>query len=277
MTNAGWNRRYVIRGAACTMLLFHTEAPLARTAAGQDSASAGPQVTSDEDVMALHRARLLLRRQRTQLSNAIRRHMREFGFATPAGWLGPHRLISTIADTGDRRIPEADRGRLMTLVARLRLINRQILENHRRIAAAARRTEVGRRLMEVPGIGPVLASALVAAIPDPQSFRSARGLAAWIGLAPRQRSKGGGERLGSITKQRDRYLRDLFVAGAVVAIRHADGHGLRRPWLIKVLERRPPRVAAVALANKTARVAWAIMTSGQHYRGALSTNGPVVS
>ena len=176
--------------------------------------------------LILHRVRLMLMRQRTQLSNAIRGHMAEYG-----------------------------------LVAAL--INEQVLENDRHIRTSARATELGRRLMEVPGVGPLLASAMVAAVPDPRAFKCGRSLAAWIGLVPRQNSSGGKEKLGGITKQGDRYLRQLLVVGAIAVIRYAQRHGTRRPWLVKLLARRTPKIAAVALANKTARVTRARRVSGQ--------------
>ena len=152
------------------------------------------------------------------------------------------------------------------LVSQLEMINLQILETDRRVRANARATEVGRRLMEVPGVGPVLASAIVAAVPEPRAFKSGRNLAAWIGLVPRQNSSGGKERLGGITKQGDRYLRQLLVVGALAVIRYAQRHGTRRPWLVRLLARRTTKIAAVALANKMARIIWAIMTSGERYR-----------
>lgn len=116
----------------------------------------------------------------------------------------------------------------------------------------------------------MLASALVAAIADPKSFTSGRNLAAWIGLVPRQNSSGGKERPGGITKQGDRYLRNLLVIGALAVIRYAARNGARRPWLVQLLSRRTPKVAAVALANKNARMVWAIMTSGERYREPLA-------
>jgi transposase len=175
-------------------------------------------------------------------------------------------LITIIADAADKRVPIDARAALQMLIAQLRLVNEQILESDRQIIANARSTEVGRRLMGIPGVGPLLASALVAAVADPKSFRSGRNLAAWIGLVPRQNSSGGKERLGGITKQGDRYLRQLLVVGAVAVIRYAQRHGARRPWLVQLLARRTPKIAAVALANKNARMAWAIMTSGECYR-----------
>ena len=156
------------------------------------------------------------------------------------------------------------------LADQLDLINEQILESDRRILANARSTDVGRRLMEIPGVGPVLASAVVATVADPAVFKSGRNLAAWVGLVPRQNSSGGKERLGGITKQGDRYLRQLLVIGALAVVRFAVRNGTRRPWLVQLLARRTPKVAAVALANKNARMVWAIMTSGERYREPLA-------
>ena len=171
-----------------------------------------------------------------------------------------------IGDPDDDRIPDEARASLALLVAQLNLVNEQILETDRRVRTSARSTDIGRRLMEVPGVGPVLASAIVASVPDAQAFKNGRSLAAWIGLVPRQNSSGGKERLGGITKQGDRYLRQLLVVGALAVIRYAQRHGTRRPWLVQLLARRTTKIAAVALANKMARVIWAIRTSGERYR-----------
>lgn len=221
-------------------------------------------------IMIAHRTRSILTRQRTQLSNAIRGHMSEFGLVAPQGRMGLEMLAAIIADADDERLPLQARASLQMLIAQLRLVNEQILDSDRHIIASARSTDVGRRLMDIPGVGPVLASALVAAVADPESFRSGRDLAAWIGLVPRQNSSGGKERLGGITKQGDRYLRQLLVVGAVAVIRYAQRNGARRPWLVRLLARRTPKVAAVALANKNARMVWAIMTSGERYREPLA-------
>lgn len=218
-----------------------------------------------QSVMVLHRTRSILVRQRTQLSNAIRGHMSEFGVVAPIGRNGLQALKEIVA-AGDIRVPEEARACLLMLFDQLELISDQILESDRRIIASARSTEVGRRLMEIPGVGPLLASALVATIADPKAFKSGRNLAAWIGLVPRQNSSGGKERLGGITKQGDCYLRQLLVIGAVAVIRYAVRNGARRPWLVQLLARRTPKVAAVALANKNARTVWALMTSGERYR-----------
>ena len=219
-----------------------------------------------QSVMVLHRTRAMLMRQRIQLSNAIRAHMAEFGLIASIGREGLQRLIGIVHEEQDNRVPSEARICLQMMAAQLRLVNEQVLENDRRIRASARATDTGRRLMAIPGVGPLLASAFVAAIPNPTMFKSGRNLATWIGLVPRQNSSGGKERLGGITKQGDRYLRQLLVVGAMAVIRYAERHGTRRPWLVQLMARRPTKVAAVALANKTARMVWAIMTSGEPYR-----------
>lgn len=220
-----------------------------------------------QSAMMLHRVRLVLCRQRTQLSNAIRAHLGEFGIVAAAGRLGLERLLDVIADTDDDRLPADARTCLHMLAAQLAVVKAQILENDRRIMADARSTELGRRLMAIPGVGPVLASALVASVADPAIFRSGRDLAAWIGLVPRQNSSGGKERLGSICKAGHRYLRQMLVVGAMAVIRYADP--TRRPWLAQLLARRKAKVAAVALANKIARTVWAMMMTGERYREPL--------
>jgi len=218
-----------------------------------------------QSVMVLHRVRLTLMRQRIQLSNTIRGHMAEFGLVAPIGREGLQKLIKLVEEM-DPRVPDEARACLEFLVAQLQLVNLQILETDRRIRTSACSTEVGRRLMSIPGVGPLLASALVATVADPKAFKSGRNLAAWIGLVPKQNSSGGKDRLGGITKQGDRYLRQLLVVGALAVVRYAERHGTRRPWLVQLLAKRPTKVATVALANKIARIAWAIMTSGESYR-----------
>ena len=219
-----------------------------------------------QGTLVLHRVRLMLMRQRTQLSNAIRGHMAEYGLVAPVGRNGLQRLIAILGNPDDERVPAVARASLAPLVCQFGLVNDQVLENDRRVRSSARSTPLGCRLMEVPGVGPVLASAMVATVPDPTAFKSGRALAAWIGLVPRQNSSGGKEKLGGITKQGDRYLRQLLVAGALAVIRYAHKHGTKRPWLVHLLARRTPKIAAVALANKMARMIWAMMMSGERYR-----------
>jgi transposase len=164
-------------------------------------------------------------------------------------------------------VPEVGRACLAALGDQLLGLKRQILEFDRMIMAWHRSNQTSRRLHYIPGVGPMLATALVASVADPRTFRSGRNFSAWIGLVPKQHSSGGKERLGSISKQGDRYLRSLFVAGALAVIRYAKIHGTgHRPWLAGLLSRRPTKVAAIALANKIARMAWAMMTKGEDYK-----------
>src|SRR6201993_1585678 len=156
---------------------------------------------------------------------------------------------------------------LAGLGAQLRVLKAQILEFDRMINAWHRSNETSKRLDEIPGVGPALATALVASVADPKAFPSGRNFSAWIGLVPKQHSSGGKDKLGSISKQGDRYLRSLFTAGALAVIRYAKIHGTRhRPWLTGLLARRPTKVAAIALANKLARMAWAMMARNERYQ-----------
>jgi transposase len=199
--------------------------------------------------------------------NAIRAHLAEFGIAAPIGRRGVQDLLNVVADPHDMRVPEIARACLLALGAQLRRIKEQILEFDRMIKAWHRSSQASRQLDECPGVGPVLATALVATVADPKVFRSGRHFSAWVGLVPRQNSSGGKDRLGSISKQGDRYLRSLFVAGALAIIRYAKIHGAKhRPWLTALLARRPTKVAAIALANKIARIAWALMAKGERYK-----------
>lgn len=228
----------------------------------------GAKSPDQQATMMLHRVRKILTRQRTQLSNALRAHMAEFGITAAIGRGGLERLIAVIADQDDVRLPDEARACLGVLCTQLEMVKEQILDNDRRILADARKTEAGRRLMKIPGIGPLLASAIVACVPDPFAFGGGRSLSAWIGLTPRQNSSGGKERLGSITKAGNTYLRELLVVGAMAVVRQAKQGSLKWPWVKQLLERKKPKVAAIALANKNARIVWAMLATGETYREA---------
>ena len=217
--------------------------------------------------LVLHRTRHLLIRQQTAVINAIRAHLAEFGIVAPVGRKGVEELLLVVADGNDKRVPDVVHACLGALRTQLLSLKKQILELDRMIMAWYRSNETSRRLHYIPGVGPLLATALVANVANPGAFRSGRNFSAWIGLVPKQHSSGGKDRLGHISKRGDRYLRSLFVAGALSVIRYAKAHGSKhRPWLTALLARRPTKVAAIALANKIARVAWAMMAKGGHYK-----------
>jgi transposase len=225
------------------------------------------KTVEQQSCLMLHRTRHLFIRQQTSVINVIRAHLAEVGIVAPIGRKGVEELLNVVADPSDKRVPEIARTCLIALGAQLRSLKAQILEFDRIIMAWHRSSETSKRLDAIPGVGPMLATALVASIGDPKAFRSGRNFSAWIGLVPKQHSSGGKDRLGSISKQGDRYLRSLFMAGALAVIRYAKINGTkRRPWLTALLARRPTKVAAIALANKIARMVWAMMARGESYK-----------
>jgi transposase len=225
------------------------------------------KTAEQQSCLVLHRTRHLFIRQQTSVINAIRAHLAEFGIVAPIGRKGVEQLLTDVADSEDKRIPAVARACVAALGVQLRALRAQILEFDRQIMIWHRSHETSKRLDEIPGVGPALATALVASIADPKAFRSGRDFSAWIGLVPKQHSSGGKEKLGSISKQGDRYLRSLFTAGALAVIRYAKIYGTKhRPWLTALLARRPAKVAAIALANKLARMVWAMMTRGECYK-----------
>jgi transposase len=220
-----------------------------------------------QSCLMLHRTRHLFIRQQTAVINAIRAHLAEFGIVAPVGRNGVEQLLGIVADAGDKRLPEIARACIAALGAQLQTLKAQVLQFDRLIRAWHRSSEASKRLDAIPGVGPALATALVASVANPKAFRSGRDFSAWIGLVPKQNSSGGKDKLGNISKRGDRYLRSLFTAGALAVIRYAKIHGTKhRPWLTALLARRPTKVAAIALANKIARMAWAMMAKGERYK-----------
>ncbi len=179
---------------------------------------------------------------------------------------GVKTFIAVVREESGDRLPRPMREALRALVAQLDSLQQQIGGLERHIHAQHRSSEASRRLETIPGIGVIGATAIAATVTDPTVFKSGREFAAWIGLVPRQISSGGKERLGSISKQGDRYLRKLLVVGATAVLRHARAHPDKHPWLMQLLARRPAKVVAVARANKMARIAWAVLATGETYR-----------
>jgi transposase len=218
---------------------------------------------AQQAALMLHRARDLLVRQRTQLINAVRGHLAEFGIVEAQGAWNLPRVLAHLETEGE--LPEVARQILRLLAAQLDEAEQRIEDLDARIAAWHKASPASQRLATIPGIGPLVATAITATIADPSTFRSGREFAAWLGLVPRQRSTGGKQRLGRISREGDGYIRRLLIIGAqAVLLRSKAAHA--DPWMQGLLARRPRLVVAVALANKTARVAWAVMTKGQPYR-----------
>ena len=213
-----------------------------------------------------HRTRDLLMRQRTQVINALRAHLAELGITAAHGIAGLKELLKIIASDEDERLPVDAHASLVVLAAELQAIQTLIGSLEKRIMTQHRADEASKRLRSIPGIGLIGATAIAATITDPKAFRSGRDFAAWIGLVPRQDSTGGKQKLGPISKQGDRYLRRILVIGAHAVLKLAKQNPEKYPWLTQLLARRPFKVVAVALANKMARVAWALLAHGGTYR-----------
>ena len=221
--------------------------------------------------LMLHRARDLLMRQRTQLINALPPHMAEHGIVAAQGREGVKELLKIIAGEQDARLPLDAHASLVVLAAGLQAMQTMIGSIERRIIAQHRSDEASKRLRSIPGIGIVGATAIAATVPDPKVFRSGRDFAAWIGIVPRQDSTGGKQKLGPISKRGDQYLRRILVVGAHAVLKRARHQPEKYPWITRLLARKPFRVVAVAVANKMAGVAWALLARGGSYRASALT------
>ena len=220
-----------------------------------------------QSVLMLHRARELLVRQRTMVINALRGHCAEFGLIVAQGASRMEELVAIIEDPGDERLPPLAREALGSLVEQLCSAQARIKQLEATLMAWHRSNQASRRLATIPGVGVITATALVATIGDGAQFRSGRQLSAWLGLVPRQHSSGGKDRLGRISKRGDGYIRRLLVHGARSVLRWQRAKpGTRPGWSDQLLARRPTNVVLVAMANKTARVAWALLRYERIYR-----------
>jgi transposase len=224
-----------------------------------------------QGVLLLHRARDLLVRQRTMLICALRGHLAEFGVVAGQGRGNFAKLVARLEVEEGETLPEPARAALRLIAAQIDDANEKIAALEKTIVTQHRNHEAGRRLATIPGIGPIIASAITSSVPDASVFKSGRQFAAWLGLVPAQHSTGGKARLGGITKAGDRYLRRLLVIGATGLIRYKRANvpgGL--DWVTGLLARKPVRLVTVALANKMARIAWAILRRGDIYRHATT-------
>jgi len=225
-----------------------------------------------QGVLVLHRTRDLLVRQRTMLINAIRGHCAEFGMIAPQGAYRASDLIEQVRDAEGSVLPDLARSALLMLAEQLDALAVQIHALERRLLVWHRQDEASQRLATIPGVGIITATALAASVTDPHLFRSGREFAAFLGLVPRQNASGGKDRLGRISKMGDGYLRKLLVVGATSVIRRAgDNTSATGAWLRTLMERKPARVVTIAMANKTARIAWAVLSRREDYRASAIT------
>lgn len=230
--------------------------------------SAGQQASA-----MVMKTRDLLVRQRSQTINALRAHLGELGIVAGTGVAKIASLVEIIRDREDDRLPEAARLALTSLADQIDMLTAEVEGLERQIVAAVRRDDEMRRMATIPGVGPITAAAVKALVPDISGFTSARHFAAWLGLTPKPHSSGGKERLGSISKIGNATLRTLLVVGATSVLRHVRKGANAPVWLMGLLARRPAKVVAVALANKMARIIFALLTKGGEYRKPELTKG----
>jgi transposase len=215
----------------------------------------------------LHRTRALLIRQQTMLANAFRAHLAEFGIVVAQGIRHVRALIEKVSGKDTIDLPVLARTALRPLVALLIELRLQIKTIEKELLAWHRTSQESRRLETIPGVGFIAATAIAATVTDPSHFKSGREFSAWLGLTPRQNSSGGKDRLGRVSKMGNGYLRSLIVVGATAMIRYAREKGaVSARWINALLEKKPTRLVSVAVANKTARIAWALLVRKEAYR-----------
>ena len=224
------------------------------------------KTVEQQGILMVHRTRSLLVRQRTMLANALRAHLSELGCVANPGIANLAKLAEqALADK--EALPSYARTALEILVRQIMTVSGEIGVLDHQLIAWHTESEVSRRLATIPGLGMITATAIAATVTDPDQFRSGRQFAAWLGLTPQQHSTGGKTRLGSISKQGDRYLRRLLVVGATAVMRHVkDKPTPMANWIRKLSEKKPFRLVSVALANKLARIAWVVLTRKEAYR-----------
>jgi transposase len=225
-----------------------------------------PKSVEQQGVLALHRARQGFVKMRTAQANQIRGLMAEFGLIIPQGIAHIAKRVPELIEDASNELPGVFRVLVERLLQHLKELDRQVDETEALIVGWHRQCEASRKLAEVPGIGPITASALITSIGDAKNFDSGRQLAAWLGLVPRQHSSGGKQNLLGISKRGDAYLRTLLIHGARSVIYARQRSSDKTGWLHQLLQRKPPNVAAVALANKNARIVWAILTQDRRFQ-----------
>jgi transposase len=227
-----------------------------------------PMKTSEQQAsLMLAGTRRGLTKRRTQLTNAIRGYAAEFGLTTAKGLDKIEPLLARIATSAD--LPKLAKEVFAVYGREYAQLERQFMDVEARLMAWHKDNELSRRLVEIPGIGPIGATLIAMKVTNPYAFRCGRDFAAWLGLTPKDHSTAGKTRLGVITRAGDEELRSVLVVGATAVIQHAQkGRGYSPPWLLDLLKRKPAKLVAVALANKMARVAWKLMVSGERYNPA---------
>jgi transposase len=218
-------------------------------------------------LLTMHRVRQLIVRQKTQILNVIRGLLREFGHVIGTGPVAAMRFVKAFHADDCPDIPDLAKSVLKTLCDQVISLDERVVFYDKLIDYHSKIDERAKRLRTIPGVGPITASAIVSTIGDGKQFKNGREFAAWVGLTPLNKSSGGKERLGGISKKGDRYIRRLLVIGMTSQVQRARAFPERvHPWIMQLLERKPVRLATIAMANKTARIIWAVLTSGNQYR-----------